>query len=164
MTVIPRKEEKRRNVVANMAKNWTIDTNNKEIRLIKRPWYIRFWHLITLKRYAVRELYIYVYDYFHAPDRIQQLMPIAFPMDHDNIKKPKDVPYNFALKGGWEIPVEFSRKLIKGPLISEDGSTLIVSTDSFGNILFRFLKRLITWLTIPGGLYGTWQAIDTIFK
>lgn len=146
-----------------MAKNWIIDTDNKEIKQVQRLWYIRLWHWITLKRYTVRDLYIYVYDYFHAPERITILMPIEFPMDHDNIKKPKDIPYNFVLKGGWKIPDEYSKKLIKGPLISEDGSSLIVGTDSIADILFRFLGRLIVWLTIPGGLYGTWQFITTLF-
>ena len=145
-----------------MSKDWIIDTHNLEIRLRNRPWYIKFWHWITLKRYTVRELYIYVYEHFHHPSRIAQLMPIEFPIDHDNIKKPKEVPFNCVMQGGWEIPREYANKLIKGPLISEDGASLIVKTDSHFDIFIRFLGRSIAWLTIPGGLYGTWQAIKAL--
>jgi len=146
-----------------MAINWVIDTKNREIRLRHRPWYIRLWHWLTLKRFTVRQLYIYVYDHFHDPERIAQLMPIEFPIDHDNIKKPKGVPFNFVMQGGWEIPEEHAKKLIKGPLISEDGSKLIVQADSYMQIIFRSFGRFIVWLTIPGGLYGTWLAIKAIF-
>ena len=89
-------------------------------------------------------------------------MPIEFPIDHDNIKKPAGVPYNFVMQGGWEIPPEYAKKLIKGTLISEYGSTLIVKTDSRFDILGRTLLRIIGWLSIPGGLYGTWQVLKLL--
>jgi hypothetical protein len=162
MAVLSHKERKRRNAIRRMAGDWEIDTQNYEIRIKEKPWYINLWYRITLKRYTVRELYIYVYDHFHHPSRIAQLMPIEIPLEHDKIKKPPGVPTNFVMQGGWEIPPEFAKKIIKGPLISEDGSTLIVKTDSHLDILVRILLRIIGWLGIPGGLYGTWQAIKSL--
>ncbi len=162
MASLSHKERKRRNAIRRMAEDWEIDTQNYEIRLKEKPWYINVWYWITLKHYTVRELYYFVYDHFHNPSRIAQLMPIEFPLDHDNIKKPSGVPYNFVMQGGWEIPPVFAKKLIKGPLISEDGSTLIVKTDSHLDNLVRTLLRIIAWLSIPGGLYGLWQAIKSL--
>lgn len=156
------KEQKRNKLLARMENDWVIDTVNYEIKLKKQSWYIVFWYWITLKRYTVKDLYIYVYEHFHAPERIAELMPIAFPIDHDNIKKPKGVPYNYVLQGAWSIPEEYSKKLIKGPLISEDGATLIVKTDSYVHIISRLVGRIIMWLTIPGGLYGSWQFITSV--
>ena len=145
-----------------MAVDWEIDTQNYEIRLKEKRWHIRLWHWITLKRYTVRELYLFVYDHFHHPSRIAQLMAIDFPIGHDNIKMPAGVPYNFVMKGGWKIPQEYARKLIKGPLISEDGSALIVKIDSRLELLGRTLLRIIGWLSIPGALYGSWQVLKLL--
>jgi len=163
MAELSSKEKKRKKIVATMSDNWEIDTVNREIRLKDRPWYVRLWHWFTFKRYTVRQLYIYVYEYFHHPDRIAKLMPIEFPLNHDNIRKPHGVPFNFVMQGGWEIPKDDARKLIKGPLISENGSAVIVRADSYAAIIFRSIWKIIAVLTIPGGLYGTWLLIKAIF-
>ena len=163
MTHLSHKEKKRLRIIARMESDWIIDTANLEIRLKEMPWYIQFWNWLTLKRYTVRELYIFVYDYFHRPSNIKRLMPISFPIDHDNIKKPKGVPFNFVMQGGWEIPSDYLPKLIEGPLISEDGSLLLVKTDSRLDHIGRLFRRLIGWMSIPGALYGSIQALEALF-
>ena len=89
MAELSHKEKQRLRIVSRMESDWAIDTHNREICLREKPWYVRSWNWLTLKRYTVRNLYIFVYDYFHRPGNIDRLMPIEFPIDHDNIKKPK---------------------------------------------------------------------------
>jgi len=91
-------------------------------------------------------------------------MHIEFPFEHDNIKKPKEIPYNFAMQGGWTIPEEHLSKLIKGPLISEDGSRVLVPVDSRTKQIVRLILRFLGWLTIPGGIFGTWQLLKELLK
>ena len=138
-------EQKRSEIIEKMKNDWEIDTQHLEIKLKEKPWYKRIWKWLILTRYTMRELYIYVYNHFHDPSRIRSLMPIAFPFDHDNFKKPKSIPSTFVLRSGWIIPEEYLSKLIKGPLISEDGTRVLVATHSRLKIILDFSK-LITIL------------------
>ncbi|MFH6603094.1 hypothetical protein ACEZ3G_06370 [Maribacter algicola] len=147
-----------------MSKNWMIDLASNEIKLKKRTWFIQLFHFITCRRYTVRELYIFIYNEFHAPDKIAGMMSYSYPIDHDNIKKPKGVPFNYVMQGGWTIPESSLKKLIKGPLISEHGYALLVKADTTSEIAFRTVLKVIGWLTIPGGLFGTWEFLKYIFK
>ncbi|MFC1998828.1 hypothetical protein ACFLVR_04200 [Chloroflexota bacterium] len=156
------KEQKRMKIVKNLSKDWMIDTQHEEIRRKTRPWYIHVWYFLIFKRYTVRELYTYVYDYFHCEANIHKLMPISFPMDHDNIKKPKDVPFNFVMLDKWEIPDEDAKILMKGPLISSDGSRTIVSNDSPKALLGRWFRRSLAVVLLPGGIYATVLAFQAM--
>lgn len=149
-------------VTSKMEKNWEVDVKNQEIRLKKRPWYIRLFHFLIVYRYSVRELYIFVYDQFHAPDKIESMMPFEFPINHDNIKKPKGVPFNYVMQGGWSIREEDLKKIIRGPLISENGDKLLVSTDTKIAIVSRILLKILIWLTVPGGIYVSWQFFKRV--
>lgn len=150
--------------ISKMNKYWYIDTMKLEIGLKKTPWYINIFNWLTIKRFSVRELYIFIYNHFHSEENIVSLMPIPFPIDHDNIKKPKGVPFNYVMQNDWKITDNALRKLIKGPLISEHGYILLVKTDSQKEIVFRIISKIIVWLSIPGALYGSWQVIKLIME
>ncbi|MDP3311816.1 hypothetical protein [Lutibacter sp.] len=151
-------------ITSKMNKNWEIDVEKQEIRLKNRPWYIQLFQFLIVKRYTVRELYIFIYDQFHSPDKIKSMMVFSFPINHDNIKKPKGIPFNYVMQGKWTIRETDLGRLIKGPLISENGEKLLVSTDTKINIISRSAIKILIWLTVPGGIYGTWILVKSIFS
>lgn len=151
-------------ILAKMTKDWELDTQLKHIRLIKRPIFLKLLESLLFKRYTVRELYTYIYYQFHSPENIEKMMVYDFPIDHDNIKKPEGIPFNYVMQGGWTIPKNSLRKLVKGPLISEDGSKLLVSVDSKMEIFGKMIIKIIIWLTIPGGLFATYELINFLIS
>jgi len=55
-------EQKRIDLINKMKEDWEIDTQHLEIKLKPKRWYIKFWKWLTLTRYTVREVYIFVYN------------------------------------------------------------------------------------------------------
>ena len=149
-------------IIKKMTENWEIDTANSEIRTKPIPRYKEIINWLLFKKYKVKELYIFIYHEFHAEDKIDEMMRYSFPIDHDNIKKPKGIPFIYVMKNGWTIPDKDLKKLISGPLISEHGYVELVPIDSKAKILFQKLVRLLIALTIPGGIYKTWELIQWI--
>jgi hypothetical protein len=154
----------RNSIIAKMNKYWYIDTKNLEIGLNKMPWYNNLFNWLTVRRFSVRELYVFIYNHFHSEENIASLMSIPFPIDHDNIKKPKGVPFNYVMQNDWKITDNALKKLIKGPLISEHGYILLVKTESQKEIVIRTIGKVIGWLSIPGALYGSWEVIKIIMR
>jgi hypothetical protein len=131
-------------ILAKMKDDWEIDTQLKQIKLKRRSIFRRLLDLLSFKRYTVRELYTFIYNEFHSKENIKKMMVHDFPIDHDNIKKPEGVPFIYVMQAGWIIPKNSLRKVGGGPLISEDGSKVLVSANSKLDALVRFIIELVT--------------------
>jgi len=154
MTLTPDQLRKRENEIKRLAFDWEIHVPSKELRRIRKSGLADLIGRIWKRKYTMKILYIWTAEQFSR----FQLMSENIPLEHDNIIKPKDVPYIFALKNGWTIPDKDLKTLTNGPLVSESGELLVKANGTLSyywnkiwpivvivSILLS-LVRSLTWL------------------
>ena len=155
--------ETREDVAERIGQAWEIHVGRKEIGRRHRGLLQRFWEWLIWKRYSVKDLYFFVYNEFHRPDRITDLMPIDFPMGHDNIKKPARILNIFQMTGGWKIASRDLAALVRGPLVSESGDAVLVEAevrwDQIKRLSLSFSKIFIQAVGLIASIIAIYEFI-----
>lgn len=151
MALTPDQKRKRKKEIEVLAHDWEVFIPTLELRrkAKKRIW--RFVDRVWRRKHKVKTLYLWVAETFAQPG----MMSYEVPLTHDNIKKPKDMPFIFALQGGWTIPERDLRTLTNGPLLSETGELLVKEggrLSFYWNKLWPFVVSLATIVGLVVGL------------
>ena len=127
MSLTPDQKRKRDREIKQFGSEWEYYIPSLELRRKKTRGFRGFINKIWKRKYKVKTLYIWAKEKFSG----FQLLSHKFPLTHDNIIKPSNMPYIFALKNGWTIPEEDLKTLTQGPLLSEDGKLLVKQGGKF---------------------------------
>lgn len=156
MPITPDQERQRRTMIKNVAKDWEVRTTTLELA---RKTKSRFWKFINLfwkRKVKVMALYFWVDELFTQPN----MMSYPLPLDHDNIRKPSNMPYIFTLKSGWTIPEKDLKYLYDGPLLSENGAVLVKP----GGYLAYYWSKAWPVIAALGTLLGIIKSIYWIIE
>ena len=147
MALTADQERKRRKEIELLANDWEAHTPTSELRGKTKNdiWWLidKIWR----RKHEVKTLYLWSAEFFARP----HMGSYTVPLTHDNLKKPKDVPFMFALTGGWTIPERDLQTLTYGPLLSESGQ-LLVKEGGWLSIYWKKVWPVIVVVATLGGL------------
>jgi len=142
----PDQERKRQREIKLLANDWEAYPPTSEL---KRRTKKGFWWLIDKiwkRKYQVKILYLWSAELFANLN----MMSYPVPLDHDNLKKPENMPYIFALKNGWTIPESDLKTLTHGPLLSEKGVILVKEGGKFSFYWNKIWPTVVVFVTLIG--------------
>jgi len=147
MALTPDQQRKRKKDIELLAHDWEVFIPTLELRRKAKKGIWRYINRVWRRKHKVKTLYLWVAETFAQ----LQMMSHVVPLTHDNIQKPKNMPFIFALQGGWTIPKRDLRTLTHGPLLSETGDLLVKGG---GRLSFYWNKLwpIIAGVATIGGL------------
>jgi hypothetical protein len=142
MTLTPDQQRRRDARISAFDRRWEFSAASKEIRLKPVGWLKRFFEMFWRRKFSVRTVYLWAKERWSTT----HMMSYSFPLTHDNMLKPDEIPYIFALQNGWTIPASDAKRLFEGPLLSETGELIV--RPGFGRSLWKiFMFGVIVALT-----------------
>lgn len=148
--------------VVDLNQYWEPDPGNRVIRTKDltgwRRYRLRWW-----KRFAVKEIYVWIQSTWATQDMMIHEIPIFHGGFKLSSSLQRKLPRMFQLKNGWTIRESDLKYLKRGPLVSEDGERVIIPSYGWflGSIIWladwrfigRFLEIAGALITIAGALY-----------
>jgi len=151
MALTPDQERKRKQEIELVNKDWEAYTPTSELRRKTKK---GIWWLIDkiwLRKHKMKTLYLWTAELFDN----MNMKSYDIPLEHDNFKKPKNMPYVFALKNGWTVPEKDIKTLTHGPLLSETGEILVKE----GGVFSYYWNKVWPPVVIISTLIGLLRSI-----
>ncbi len=96
--------------IARVRRDWRIIPEKKELDLKPQPWHVRLVRVFRRTRFDMRSVYLWAAEEFSQ----RSLMREETPLKHDNILKPSDAVWIYALQNQWTITRSALRHLHSG--------------------------------------------------
>ncbi len=155
MSLTPDQERTKKREIELVNKDWEAYTPTSELR--RKPkkgvWWLadKLWR----RKHKLKTLYLWTAELFANIN----MMSYDVPLEHDNLVKPKSVPYMFALKNGWTIPDKDLKTLTHGPLFSETGEMLVKE----GGIVSYYWNKVWPSIAVIATIFGLIRSIVWLF-
>ena len=142
---------------------WFVDLSTKELRRRPLLGIRRLINSFWKKRHTVWEFYWWI----RRRQAQDDMMPLDNPIRSDNTPI-KGVPTKYELQGGWTIPQDDMKYLIKGPLTSENNLTdILVPIDQPWERWMLYIKRLGIMspiIAVIGAIYHWRVELSELFQ
>jgi hypothetical protein len=157
-TPTPEQKRKMQEAYDSVDQYWYADLSTQELRRKPLKGFPKFVNCFWKKRHPVWEFYCWL-----ARRRAQEdMMPLNNPIESDNMPI-KGFPMKYELKGGWTIPSEDLKYLVKGPLASQGLSEVIVphalGLNKFLLFIRQFSRLLWSLIGIAGVTIRYWTEL-----
>jgi len=142
---------------------WYADLSTKELRRKPLKGFSKFINLFWKERHTVWGFYWWL-----AYRRAQaDMMPLGNPIESDNMPI-KGFPMKYELKSGWTIPREDLKYLVKGPLVSQGLTEVLVPHALGWQRLLLFIRKfgiiLGALISIVGAIIRWWTELVELWN
>ena len=160
----PSPDQRRRILAAYklVGKYWYTDFSTKELRRKPLKGLSKILNLFWKTRHTVKEFYWWL-SYRRAEE---DMIMFPNPIHSDNMPIP-DFPIKYELQGGWTIPRGDLKYLIKGPLVSEGLTEILVPAALGYQRLWLFVRQFApvigAIISFAGALIRWWPELMAIY-
>ncbi len=159
----PDEMRKMQEAYESVGKYWYADLATKELRRRQPTGATKYVDLFWRKRHTVWQFYWWL-----ARRRAQEdMIPLDNPIQSDNMPI-RGFPMKYELQGGWTIPRDDLKYLMKGPLASQGLSEVLVPAALGWQRVWLFLRQfgviLGTLITLVGATIRWWPELLQLWK